>query len=529
MSKTDILHNINLDKKYIDKNDLKDNDGAGIILISSNDPISTLTRSIIKQEFTSIGFYYNSSITGIQKIQLIIVDIFGVKTPDWLNPNDSIDDIINNPLINNIAIKKLKPIYNSDGSIDQLKTKLLKSNFRSVIAEVISLSSGYSIRESIAQLFGYNLKLSDNSDKKCMTAIEMVNKVIYLLGKWDDVPENNSINLNTLESLKPPDIENSNAKAKVQLMGYIGSSFNQQFIPNPTIHNKQIQSYIVPNKLFDDLLYLTLPKHDAVSEELSIINSLNIYKSYITKSISIFIDMLLLDQEFFRVVLSGIHEGKLRYNFELPLLKELFKDSIFNHHSTINTLFSSSPISSEQFLSFIKNLHLDISKYNTIFNDNLILSTPIPPSSDKSLILCSSSFSSSISTIHSTLSSLINNISTNNQPFFDLNLIINSFNNILSSTNSNLTPLPIINDNTSYNIIPSPIIASINTNFNDKLPFSLSSGQKIYIPLRNPDLSSFDRSILLEILQLIDHTISSDNQYKYDHIRSLIVNELSSR
>ena len=104
MSKTDILHNINLDKKYIDKNDLKDNDGAGIILISSNDPISTLTRSIIKQEFTSIGFYYNSSITGIQKIQLIIVDIFGVKTPDWLNPNDSIDDIINNPLINNIAI-----------------------------------------------------------------------------------------------------------------------------------------------------------------------------------------------------------------------------------------------------------------------------------------------------------------------------------------------------------------------------------------------------------------------------------------
>ena len=57
---------------------------SGLIFIRSDDPISRIIMSITKQDYSFIGFYYDTKFfNGELKTIVILLDIFGLKKPQW--------------------------------------------------------------------------------------------------------------------------------------------------------------------------------------------------------------------------------------------------------------------------------------------------------------------------------------------------------------------------------------------------------------------------------------------------------------
>jgi len=510
------------DRNYIDKNDIRD---AGIILVSGQDPISRLTMSITKQEFSSIGFYYTTTVTGNRKILVFIMDTFGGKRPEWLKPGDTLEDLINNPLIKQLAIKQLNPVMDENGIINVEETRQLEAAFRSAIAQVMSMGSENSIREAIEQLFGYRVDNPTTSN----TAIEMVNRVIKNIGKWEEVPQNHIISLEDYDILKPPTPNQMDARAKIQLVGYLGSGFNQQVVPNPDVANKQIQSYIVPNKLFGNLYYIKLPARDPQQEELEMSKSLMEQRPYLTKAISTFIDMILMDQEFMTVVLKGIHNGKFREEVSNNVLKECLKDLIKNKNNLITMILKwmhDKHLNLDELKSIITSFNDEKKKYSLLLGEKMpesILSSSI---NHNKLVFLNSNDANNLNQVITNLYHNIKNaiVDAKNQNTikFNLNDMIDSINHLCEISGNTLPKLHKLDHETSMSAI-----AYTNKHNSQKIPINLKSGHKIIIPLKNAKLNNFTRDELLEILQTLDFT--PDFSHKYDDLRAALAKELSER
>lgn len=517
----------------LDRALLSDTNGinAGLIFITSNDPVSRLTITITKQEFSSIGFYYTTTITGILKIQVVIMDAFGSQTPDWLQSGQSITDLINNPLISKLAIKRLNPIYNDDGSINADKTKNLQTTFRSAIAQVMSQGPETSLRETISQLFGYRIDCPTSGN----TAVEMVNRVISLIGHWDDVPQNNILTLSSIQYLNPPSSSQLNASAKLQLLGYLGSGFNQQNVPRPNVANKQIQSYIVPNSLFGDLIYISLPTRNIADQELSIAQSIVTQRSYLTKAISTFVDMLLSDLDFFSIVVRGINDNSETHPQKsyLTTLQNVIKNCSDSRTGLVESIFSwieGGKIPSSQLSELITIINNERRQISSLVGQNL---SPLNISPINHDILLSSShpncphriipshdynsLNQSLDHIYDSFNQMISSARDNQTITFNINSIISSINSLNSALGLKHPPLSSLPNDTSYNSI-----AYTNT-IPSNLPIPLSSGDKVVLPLCNADLKQFDRNVLLEILEYLDNL--SDR--KYDYLRTCITKELA--
>lgn len=499
-----------INKQYIERDNISD---AGIIFITSNDPISRIIVSITKQEFSSIGFYYRTSATGTSQIRVITVDIFGVHAPQWLKPGDTINDLIDNPIISQIAIKKLRSIYDN-GTINEEKTKSLHTNFRTAIAQVMGTKGEMSLRDAISQLFGY----PTNSTHCGLTAIEMVNKVISLIGKWEEISSNDTVSIDSFEICKLPMVESQNAHAKVQLIGYLSSKLN----PDINLACKQIQSYIVPNNLFDDIQYISLPPRNLVQQELALADSIVSHRSYLNRAVGTFIDMLLVDHDFFKVVVTGIHKGKIRENLDTKLLEEVISELYNSKKDLINKVvswISSGQIHPNDLKSLISHFNNNSSIIHNL--TKVQQGQPInPPEEDKVILYTSNPhlLHTTITELHGQLEKSLQNLHDKKSVCLDINKLSSLINELSKSHNLSLRPLSPISGETSYSAV-----VTIN-DINSSLPVTLKNGKEILIPLSNPNLSHFDRNILIEILATID---SHPYNPKYDHIRSNIVDKLA--
>ena len=512
----DFLFLIKMLKHYISPNDLSD---AGIILITSNDPISRIIIAITKQEFSSIGFYYKTSATGAVQVRVITVDIFGVRSPEWLKPSDTIHDLVNNPLISQIAIKRLKPVLNEDGSVNAEKTKQLQVNYRTAIAQVMGMKGELSMRDSISQLFGYSIK----SPQCTQNAVEMVNKVIQLIGRWNDVPANDTISLESFSLISPPNNSQDDYKSKVQLMGYLSSLMNTSPVENS--QTKQIQSYIVDNNLLDSILYLTLPPHNAIREEVAIAESIVYYRPYLSRAVSTFIDMLLMDQEFFRIVIMGINRGKVREELDFQVLKNFISDLHNSHEAVLNTLLQSihkGHLNKQEIEHILKNHYSNHQLLKILNRDEQEITTSNAPSEDRVLVYGQSTekYHKALTEIHRQLQDSLSSMETGQMLYFDLNQMIDNVNSLTKMSNSNLSQLSVPKNETSYSAI-----VGVSRNHDEEIPIKLQCGEKIMLPLINPNLSSFDRSVLLEMLETLDALPYND--HKYDHLRTKIAYELA--
>lgn len=506
-----------MEKHYLSSSDLSD---VGIIFITSNDPVSRIIISITKQEFSSIGFFYRTSATGTSQIRVVSVDIFGMRTPEWLRPRDTLEDLINNPLISQIAIKKLKNIHRPDGSLDEEKTRQLHTNFRTAIAQVMGMKGEMSMRDSIAQIFGYDLQSAQCNP----TAVEMVNKVIKLIGRWNDVPHNDSVSASALDLLTPPEPDQTNYKSKVQLMGYLSSTLNANTVSD-TNQTKQIQSYIVDNNLFDGIIYISLPPRNSLREEIAIAESIVFYRPYLSRAITTFIDMLLMDENFFKIVISGIKRGRIREELDFQTLNNFMGDLHMSHAHFLSVLLKSleeGHLPKEEVTKLLKDHESNASLIKMLNQENIKSNLPQASQEDKVVFYGQSPevYHQAIKDIHTQLSQGLQSMESGQMLYFDLNRFIDSINQISKMSGNKLPTLTLPTEETSYSAI-----VGITRNRDEKVPIKLQSGDSIHLPLINPDLQGLNRSTLLEILQYLD--AHPYYEHKYDHLRSKIACELS--
>ncbi len=264
---------------------------AGIIFVSVEDPYSRLTRSISKCEYSAIGFYAPSTSTGVLKIIVTLVDLFGVEKPTWLSSGCTLDRLIKNPLVTRLAIKPLR--INSE---DSHKIRSAQSKFRACICRGTEMVKKPSLEETIFSLFGYR----PNGSHPCVTGIDLVNQVITLYGEMDRIHPGSSISLSTLDELQKirdhPD--------QLSVIGMMGLPFSYGD------EAVDISSYIVDTNLFGDLIEIPLPQHNPLIVEAEKQKMLNLYRPYLTKGLSTFVDLLLTRPDFFVCVTKLLKAGR---------------------------------------------------------------------------------------------------------------------------------------------------------------------------------------------------------------------------
>ncbi|MCA9750378.1 MAG: hypothetical protein KC414_14810, partial [Romboutsia sp.] len=66
-----------------------DNANIGLIFIRSKGPLDRITQIITNYyEYTSIGIYYKSSVTGSPKLHILRTYTNGIKNKKWLEHNE---------------------------------------------------------------------------------------------------------------------------------------------------------------------------------------------------------------------------------------------------------------------------------------------------------------------------------------------------------------------------------------------------------------------------------------------------------
>jgi len=297
---------------------------AGIIFVSVEDPYSRLTRSISKCEYSAIGFYAPSNSTGVLKIIVTLVDLFGVDKPTWLNSGCTLDKLIENPLVTRLAIKPLRV-----ASKDPQKIRSAQGKFRACICRGTELVKKPTLEETIFSLFDYR---PNGSSRPCVTGIDLVNQVVTLYGEIDKIQPGAAISLSTLDELQRA----QDQLDQLSVIGMMGLPFAYGD------ENVDISSYIVDTNLFGELVEIPLPKRDPLLVEAEKQRMLDLYKPYLIKGLSAFVDLILNHPGFFACVSERLKAGrKLAENsrkilFDIILGFSEVSEEILTFFSTLN-------------------------------------------------------------------------------------------------------------------------------------------------------------------------------------------------
>lgn len=464
------------------------NGDVGIIFVTVEDPYSRITRSISKCEYSAIGFYAPSTSTGVFKIIVTLVDLFGVEKPTWLSSGCTLDKLIKNPLVTRLAIRPLK----IDGIEDPQKVKSIQSKFRSCICRAVEMVKKPSLEENIFSLFGY---YPENKEHRCVTGIDFVNQVITLYGAMDKIQPGTLISLSALDELR----KFSQQPDQLSVIGMMGLPFvNGE-------DNVDISSYIVDTNLFGDLVEIQLPQHDLTIVENEKRKILNLYRPYLTKGFSTFVELLLTHPDFFNTVMKRLKEGQKLVETSEKILYE----SILNF-STISeevlSLFSTLQTGNKPDLDYINKLkHKLETEY---FTSCLYLNK------EAEFTTAQQKKDPVIQELKSWMENILLEIQcneTSNHPVpVDLDQLISIVNNITGSTF----------DYPNEKKIPAFLLSAGN---NGKYHQKLDNGKSIYLDRYNPNLNSLSSNELIEISHHLDTYDSS-----YDRLREAVTEQLAS-
>lgn len=514
---------------YLDLEDLPD---CGLIFISTEDPVALVAKAITKQNFSTIGFFYKTNVSGHVEIKVILVDVYKFIVSDWLGQGASLHDVLHNPLVNNVAIKGLRPILFND-EIDHTATHALYSEFRQAIAMVIRNGTESSLRETICQLFGYQIDCPSTG----VTPVEMVNRVISSIGRDHQIPQDGSFSAEAIDSLRTLDILGNDVASKGRMMQILAANFNQQEIDDPSVANKLIQSYIVENNLFDDLFSLPLPKRDPNKVRREQEATAILQSDYITAAVSQFVKMIIHDQGFYQTVVAGFNETrtlnlKRETDFRRSILDladdskeltELIVDWIQTGDIDYCTLLSliSKLNDTRDCVACRHNLHIsDKSKLPLIDHSKLLLLRKGESCDSQHLVGSFLALRKQVNQLTKQMKCDLKH-DMRGDPMLNINQLVKQVNEMSRNLGLQVRPLESLSGEYSQNAV-------INVTDTDShhIPVHLKSGDIISLPLYGAKLKQFDRQTLLEILECIDSEASNDR--RFDPLRRQITSHLSS-
>lgn len=463
---------------------------AGIILIAAEDPLNRLTMAITKQEYSSIGFYCPSTASGRLEILVFVVDVFGTGTPSWLFPGYTLENLLDNNLVTKVAVKKLRPLLKSGSThIDVDATKKLHTNFRAAIATVMNANSGKeSVLEALYQLFGHPV---DNPSRS-LTAIEMVNRVIMMIGAWDKVPNVHNHNHHHSSKHRLSMEIQPNSEGKVSIISMLGVPFMQQEVKNPSVANKLIQSYIVENALFGNLMQIPLPHRSPAAVELARNEALNVYRPYLIKIFSTFIDELLRNPSFFNTVLRGVNQGLRWEAAEQKIVEDILVglvDSCVQLSGFLRSSVAKGSVNYSQVQSILESTQESLQKASLIVQipekpiHKKNLSAPIQPKKE----------------LAEMVNLVIKAIENGETPVMNLNKLITITNSLNDGSYPIVKPYK---SKKSYGAV-------FTTDNILQVPIVLSSGQRIRLPLSGASLGEFNLEQLKEIANFLEETKDS--------------------
>ena len=134
---------------------------AGFVFVSTNDLLGNIIKCIVKQKYNLIGFYYYSNEKGYLQSHVFLIEIFRGQKIYMLGHNLSLEDLYEHPLVNHVALKKLKPIYDNYKNIDSEKTNLFFQNYKLSIFKALYNHREIDNRTAIYKLL--NIPCESNS------------------------------------------------------------------------------------------------------------------------------------------------------------------------------------------------------------------------------------------------------------------------------------------------------------------------------------------------------------------------------
>lgn len=508
---------------YIDPDTLND---AGILFVRSEDPVSWLNISVTKQTYSSMGFYYRTTASGVDRVQVVMVDALRMIRPKWLDPGATLDDLIASNLVSALAIKQLRPVLDDEGNVDAEKTEELQECFRAAIAKVSCSGHEVSKREYIWQLFGHRVKCPTPS----VTAVEMVNRVVELMGRSADVPQQGGSSPNSTDLLTQSDEFGTNANGKIKVLTMLGVTMKQQEVSNPNVANKLIQSYIRDNDLFGELQKLKLPKRDRIDVESAREDAIEVYQPFLSEVSALFVDMLFHEQGFFETLVSGINQSKGILELDDVSTGRAMVGFSDDFRSVIKLVDSSIKSGCLDY----KGLKESVCKY---VNDKakVEISTgcslgpnPVLPDLCKDIVVNVKTgkksgrkkFIGAVTGLRDHVAQMVEQVRCEEDVYVDINLLSYLVNQLVSTTAVPGGDIPNIDGEFSVegNIV-------VTNDQGAKFPMQLSSGKRIVISTRNYDLSRFKKRELEEILCGLDYL--ADEDPLLEQLRTAITNVLA--
>lgn len=501
---------------------------SGIIFVRSEDVLSLVCISITKQPYSTIGFFYKTSVSGMERINVILVDVHRFIQPTWLEREASIEDIIKNPLVSSIGIKGLNPVLDKNGKIDRTETQKLHSTFRQAIGNVIGHGTEKSYEETISQLFGYKVKYPT----KGVTAVEMVNRVIMAMGKWNDVPQDGSLSAEALKLLRAPTLLGCGIESKTKMIQILTANFNQQEVCDPTVANKLIQSYIVDNGVFDEMMRIGLPDRDLnqvrmAQEATYILNS-----DYMSRSVATFTKMLIHDQGFYESILAGFNQSRLIDFDGEDSHKQDLSDLSSDSDSLVDIVTSwigSGEISYSRIISCLARIDQTKQHISEKYSISLDRKRRYPVIDKSKLLLIkkddhqptdSKLMIGAFMSLREEIKNLANQVGSSSTPILSINDLIRPLNDIGNNLGLSVPNLELVGGDYT-----APVTVLVKSNRSEGVPLTLRSGTKIILTLVNPNLEGLSRQDLIEVLESLDNLASND--HRFDNLRSIITSKLS--
>ena len=494
---------------YIDVSSVR---GEGIVFLEGNDPLSRITLSVTKQEYSTMGFFYCTRASGKDRVQVVLVDVLGMVRPTWLSGGTTIEELANDNLISAMAIKNLNPVLDECGEIDKDKTQKLNECFRAAIADVSRSKHNISAREFLYQLFGHRI----NCPEESVTSVEMVNRVISLMGKEDNVPQGGQESTKSVQLLKKPKVLCANGGGQMDLLTILSSGLGQQQVTDPNTANKVLGAYLADNTLFGELKKILLPKKQSVDVELERELAMERYGPFLKDVSATFLQMITYEQGFLQTVIDGINKNNrfveredtelngavLGFNDDFSALASLINDSIHSGCMEYNKLEAIINRHNERKSNvegvLCKSLGHPIESVNLCKDIVINVQTGKKNKRKK--------FIASLMCLRDNVSTIIDSLENDGQePYIDVNALSELTNTLLSCTSMPDPKLPILPGEYSY---PGHVI--VTNEEGTKFPMILSSGKKVTINTRCYDITKYTRCELEEILSGLDYAAVDD-------------------
>lgn len=495
--------------------------GVGLVFIRKDDPINHFVLSITKQLYSLIGFYYTTKSSGKDQVNVILSDVCGIVSSGWMKPF-TIDNLVNDPLVTQLSIRKLSDIIGEDGCIDEEATRERNNNFRVSIANVTSLGPETSINEWIKQLVGFEIGQPSSGS----TTVELVNRVFFEMGYWEKIKQNSTVSVEGLVEYKRPHILPKTSEGKNHIFHSLGSDLKQLEVNKPGVSNKLLQAYLMDNGVFDHIDHICLPKRTDIEIALRREQSISQHKNFLTSAVTSFVSMLMEDPKFYSTVIDSINNNTLIKD----TIDERLKFSVYNLIKSGTNVISN-------IVGMIENGNISYEKLNEIINDyrkdvfpalkiaklDINKFPNLDSNQDRIVVIENnpdrSKFKELLHKMRSQILGIKSDIKNCKTPIVNITNLIDNYNTLMmmSSKTEDEMIKPMEEDKSYHSIITTEKCITI--------PIKFTSGRMVIIPTVGCNLDQFTHSELHELLRSLDAVTNGDD--RLDNLRGDIANKIA--